>query len=565
MKQLRPFQVESHIALLSDFKKNNQSVLLCLPTGTGKTFTTTSFIDTYNDELDINYCLWITHKEELIDQSALSLMLSCAPDELAMAIITLYEQCDESYLELLRFVKSNISNLFLAETLIDAVRWISENMGLIKQNVFMPEKKIVLASVQTLINRLDQLQSVSYGMIVIDEAHLALAPTWRTCINVIQHKYRLGLTATPERMDGISMSNLFGKISYEYSLFNAIQQGYLCEIDAYRIRTNVNLDNVKTTAGELNAKDLRIVDNPLRNQLAVDEYKRLLLGRKTLAFTVDMEHAVNLKKKFIENGVNADLIVSDKNICPDRREPIQKFTKGDTDILINVEMLTTGFDYPEIGGLMMLRPTKSKTLYSQMVGRGTRLKNADFVQHFGQNMIVLDFVDVTSKHNLINTFTLEDGKPIQEKCFITKEKKEAFLMQLEKQRRESKIDRITDQNVRINLIVLPDMTVKYDPRMQYESMTEKQAEILRKAGYDLTTTEFTKAQAFEIIGRQPANFSECAMLKQWGYDVTKGVTKFQAAQVMKTMSEKFAKDAAKRQAKREQVLESKNKTPKNHE
>jgi superfamily II DNA or RNA helicase len=541
MKQLRYYQKEAHVAINNDYSNNVNSVLLQMATGTGKTFTTTSYIQQNSES--IKNVLWLTHKEELIDQSSLSLMLSlCNDDELSEGILELYKQHDDSFVDLM--TKSESGDMFsISDRLMPAFDWVKTNMGLIKQKIGQYDRPFVVASIQTAARRLTQLSQRSYDLIVIDEAHLALSKTWMDVCSSVPHKHKLGLTATPERMDGVAMDQLFDKISYVYDLKKAIDDGNLCQIEALRVKTDVNLDKVRTTAGELNSKDLAIVDCPERNNLICDRYFEKAEGKKTLVFASSITHAVNLTRTMRNRGINADIVVSDKEICPDRRGAIKKFTQGKTDVLVNVEILTTGFDYPNIGCIILARPTKSRNLYIQIIGRGTRLKDQKYIDKFGQKVLIMDIVDVTSRHSLINAYSLDYGKRIEDRIFLTDEQRERLLAKREKQddERMSKIDRVTQNDTRVNLMQLPELKTHDLATMDRQYMSPKQEILLRSLGYPVDDNSYTKADAFQIIGNQEAKSNEVALLKSMGYDVTLGATHYQYIEAQNQKLEEYKK------------------------
>jgi superfamily II DNA or RNA helicase len=542
MKKLRYYQVEAQEALLKDFKAGKKSLLLQMATGTGKTFTTTSFIEKNQDI--IKNVLWLTHREELIDQSALSLMLSMSSDEkLQRQIKRVFARHGDSYVSLARSLE--MGTLFSEDK--DAIQWIKENMGLIKRNINQYDKKVVVASVQTATRRINQLAKKHYDLVVIDEAHLALSKSWKNVCDTVPHKFRLGLTATPERMDGVAMDQLFDKISYVYGLKQGIDDKNLCEIQAIRVKTDINIDKVRTTAGELNNKDLAIVDCEERNQLICDKYFEFANGRKALVFAINIAHAMNITKMMLNNGIKADIVVSDESICPDKRRAIRKFVKGETEVLVNVDILTTGFDYPEIGAIILARPTKSRNLYIQIIGRGTRLKNQDYVNRFGQRVIVMDIVDVTSRHSLVNAYSLDYGRRIEDRVFITEAEREELLKERESQREspDTTIDRITEEDVMVDLMALPQVKTADIERMDREEMTEKQRNKLIRLGYDVEKNIYTKGDAFQIIANQEASQIQIAHLKSMGYDTSMGATHFQYVEARNQQLKEYRKQREK--------------------
>jgi superfamily II DNA or RNA helicase len=200
-------------------------------------------------------------------------------------------------------------------------------------------------------------------------------------------------------------------------------------------------------------------------------------------------------------------------------------------------VLTAGFDHPNVGCVIMAAPTKSLTKYIQQIGRGTRLKDENYVTRFKQEVVVLDIVDVTSKHRLINTWTLDKGKTLEEKTFITKQKKLDLIAQ-----RDVKIKlNATKKDTRVNLLKLPKVKISDSIRMQ-EPASEKQLAWIAKSGYDIVNTNYTKAMCSEIISNLPATESQVWRLAKEGYDVSQGVTIAEAKLAFVALDEKKAKE-----------------------
>ena len=410
MKYLRKYQEKAISKVTDSLNKNIKNQLLVMATGTGKTFTAANIIKD-------NKTLWITHTEELINQSAKVMR-------------------DEGF-----------------------------STGIIKQDKMELDNEVVVASIQTLWRRLDKIDSKEFDMLIVDEAHMAMARTWQRAFNHFDADLKLGLTATPWRADGMPLGDLFDKIVYQYNIQDGIKDKYLSELDAYRIRTQVSIDSVKTTAGELNSKDLRIIDCPERNDLIVDKYIEYADQRDTIVFCVDVEHAMNLSRTFEERGITSSFVVGDKQLCPNREERIENFKKGEIKVMCNVMVLTHGFDYPEVSCIIMACPTKSLTKYFQCIGRGTRLKeNYD-------ECIILDVVDVSKRHKLINTWTLDKDKPIEEQVFTTSEKKRAHT---EKKYKEIESFDLIGKDVKVDLFEVPVINKSYYTEAFRQPATEKQ-------------------------------------------------------------------------------------------
>ena len=464
MKHLRTYQEKAIEKVTNSLNKNIKNQLLVMATGTGKTFTAANIIKG-------NKTLWITHTEELINQSA------------------------------------------------EVMREEGFSTGIIKQDKMELDNEVVVASIQTLWRRLDKIDEKEFDMLIIDEAHMAMARTWKKAFNHFSTSLKLGLTATPWRADGMPLGDLFDEIVYQYNIQDGIKDRYLSELDAYRIRTQLSIDSVKTTAGELNIKDLRIIDCEERNNLIVDRYLEYAEHRPTLVFCVDVEHAINLSRVFEENGISSSFVVGDKQLCPDRADRIKRFKDGEIKVMCNVMVLTHGFDYPEISCIVMACPTKSLTKYFQCIGRGTRLKRNY------KECIILDVVDVSKRHKLVNTWTLDKDKPVEEQVFTTEEKKK---VQAEKKRKEIESFELHKQDVKIDLFEIPSVSKNFYSDAFKHPATEKQLRWLSTLGYDILEDNYTKGMASKIIGNLPATDKQLKRLSHEGYKVNETLTRDEA-------------------------------------
>lgn len=441
------------------------------------------------------------------------------------------------------------NSLFLAhsEELIEqAVRDMEKfhgfmNVGVIKKERFEVDKKVVVASPQTLTNRLTKISPEHFDLVQIDEAHRYMAKTWLAAVNHFKPRLRLGWTATPYRLDGLSLANMFDDITFEYNIDRGISDGFLCELDGIRIKTDIDLSKVHKQAGDFNLGELSsLVDIPARNELIYESYVKYANERQAVGFCVDIKHCINLKSVFDKHGVPCEIMVSDQSVCPDRSGVDRRFREGKTKVLLNVQILIEGWDYSDVGTVLMARPTESLTFYMQAVGRGTRLKSQEFRAKFGvNNCVILDFVDVSGKHSLINTWTLDKGKSAKNKIFVTPEKREKlYEAELERERSAARITGKVSQDTKVNLLKLPEIKV-YGGEWTNDMATEKQLEYLKKLGLWVEGVEYTKGMCSEAISNSPAESWQIKRLAKWGYDISGGnVTNGQYQKVMnKLMSD----------------------------
>lgn len=346
-------------------------------------------------------------------------------------------------------------------------------------------------------------------------------------------------TATPHRADGASLGDIYDEICYQYSLFNAINDGYLCELDAIACQTDLSLDDVHTMAGDLNQKELRqTVNTPQRNKFIVERYKQYADGLQNLVFAVDVQHAQDICQAFKDAGYIAEFIVGDEELTPDRREMIDRFKTGKTTILVNVQILTAGFDYPGIKCLTLACPTKSLTKFFQQIGRCTRPltgvidglntpeeRKAAIAASGKPKAIVLDIVDTTSRHRIVNTWTLDKTVPIEQKTFVTTAKR-GQLFKEEEERKESvrKLEATRKKDERINLFAMPEFKQPTSIKMT-EPATQPQLDWLKRLGYDVVNNTYTKGSASAIISGLPAAPKEIKEVRALGYDAPMNATK----------------------------------------
>lgn len=301
------------------------------------------------------------------------------------------------------------------------------DVGIIKGQIFDSSKKIVIASAQTIWRRLDKMHRNMFDLVIADEVHHYLAPTFIKPLEFFNMKLLQGYTATPTRLDGLNFSNIFDEITYTYDIKQGIDDKFLCELDATRIKTMIDIKDVPKTAGDFNVKHLSTsVNIPQRNELVVTKYNEKSLGRQGIVFCVDIQHAEDMKNMFNNYNIKAESIHSEMSI-DERRLINHKYKTGKIQILTNVNILTEGWDYADLGIIMMARPTMSLALYMQMIGRGTRLKSEAFKDRFGvDNCAVLDFVDNVGKHKLVNTWSLDKNKSPAERTFVTSQKRKSL-------------------------------------------------------------------------------------------------------------------------------------------
>ena len=252
---------------------------------------------------------------------------------------------------------------------------------------------VVVASVPTLgraeSERILKYPKDYFKAIIIDEAHHAAAPTYRRILDYFNPHLLVGVTATPQRSDKTRLTDVFDEIVYYKTIQDLIEEKWLCPLVGYRINTDTDISGVATNEGDYIASQLEdVIDNPVRNATIVAAYNNLVPGSKAIVFCAGVKHARNVALSFGQAKVPTEIILGETDA--DEREAIyQRFAAGETRIIVNVGVLTEGFDEPSVETIILARPTRSTLLYTQIVGRGTRLNESK------AHCTVIDIADTT--------------------------------------------------------------------------------------------------------------------------------------------------------------------------
>ena len=343
--ELRPYQFEAKLAILSEWQKGISKTLLVLPTGTGKTIVFSKLIEDLvrNGER----VLVLAHRGELLDQAADKLSKSTG-------LCCATEKADESCIG----------------------SWF----------------RVVVGSVQSLMRkkRLNKFDSSYFDTIIIDEAHHSISDSYQRVLNHFENAKVLGVTATPDRGDMRNLGMYFESLAFEYTLPKAIKEGYLSPIKAQTIPLKLDLSSVKQQAGDFKLSDLGTALDPYLYQIA-DEMAKTCMDRKTVVFLPLIKTSQKFCSILKSKGFDAVEINGNSS---DRAEILADFDTGKYNVLCNSMLLTEGWDCPSVDCIVPLRPTKIRSLYAQMVGRGTRLyPDKDY-------LLLLDFLWHTERHDL---------------------------------------------------------------------------------------------------------------------------------------------------------------------
>jgi superfamily II DNA or RNA helicase len=213
----------------------------------------------------------------------------------------------------------------------------------------------------------------NFNLLIFDEAHRSYAKKAKEAIDYFKEidAKCLGLTATPERLDGKSLLDIYDKLSYKKTLIELINEGYLTDLKCYKVKTRHKVKDLRYHAGDIAPSVLKQLDVDSRNAIILDVYQKNCKEKKTLVFCLNVNHAKIMAKDFKDFNIKAEAIYGELSKSK-RSEILRKFRSGEIDVLCNCQLLTEGFDEPSIEAIILARPTKSKTLYCQMVGRGVR-------------------------------------------------------------------------------------------------------------------------------------------------------------------------------------------------
>lgn len=373
--------------------------------------------------------------------------------------------------------------------------------------------QIVVASVQTMTRekRMQAYAKNAFSAIIIDEAHHAAAESYTRILDYFSSAYVLGVTATADRADKKSLSCVFQSVAYEYLLNDAIRDGYLSRIEAQSIPIKIDIQHVSTSNGDYAASELGGALEPYLESIA-DEMQAVCENRKTVVFLPLIATSRKMCALLQERGLRACEVNGETE---NRAEILQKFEDGTYNVICNSMLLTEGWDAPAVDCIVVLRATKSRALYVQMVGRGTRLAPGK------DKLLLLDFLWMTGKHELVRPASLFAGSKDVERA-LQKDIEKAGTAQdlqdateqaeseVQKQREDALAQKLEELKYRKARLVDPlqyEMSIcdidlqTYEPTFtwEFEGATDAQKEELARAGID--ARELSAGKASQLIDR----------------------------------------------------------------
>ena len=287
--------------------------------------------------------------------------------------------------------------------------WREATTGLFVDGYKESNAQVVCGSVQSVALNLDLFRDDEFDYLIIDEAHHATAETYQKILAYFKPKFTLGLTATPERADGIDVLEIFQKAAPKLDLKTAVEKGALVPVRCVRVKTNVDISNVRYNSVRYDLRDLEVkLCVTERNRLIVDVWREYVVNKRTIVFCVSVKHAKLMAELFQQSGVSAASVSGDMKTS-DRNQTLDRFASGEILVLCACDLLNEGWDCPQTEVVFAARPTMSKVLYTQQIGRGMRKSPGK------RHLTVFDFVDVAGRFNapytLHSLFKVKEYRP----------------------------------------------------------------------------------------------------------------------------------------------------------
>lgn len=386
--ELRPYQQQAKDAIFSEWGNGIKKTLLVLPTGCGKTIVFAKVAE--ECVKGGSRVLILAHRGELLDQAAdkigKSTGLGCATEKAEQTCIG---------------------------------SWF----------------RIVVGSVQSMMRekRLNQFPNNYFNTIIIDEAHHCISESYQKVLRHFPDAEVLGVTATPDRGDMQNLGTVFESLAYEYTLPRAIKEGYLSPIKAVTIPLKIDMSAVGVQAGDFKSGDIATALDPYLESIA-EEMEKYCSDKKTVVFLPLVKTSQKFRDILNNHGFRAAEVNGDSK---DRAEILEAFDKDQYNVLCNSMLLTEGWDCPSVDYIVVLRPTKVRSLYCQMVGRGTRLSPETNKDH----LLLLDFLWHTERHELCHPASLIcESAEVAQKMTENMEKDAGCIMDIEEAERTASED-----------------------------------------------------------------------------------------------------------------------------
>ncbi len=451
--ELRPYQQEAKDAIFTEWGNGIKKTLLVLPTGCGKTIVFAKVAEECVREG--NRVLILAHRGELLDQAADKIAKTTG---LGCAVEKAENTCIGSWF------------------------------------------RIVVGSVQSLMRekRLGQFPEDYFDTIIIDEAHHSISESYQRVLQHFPEAEVLGVTATPDRGDMKNLGTVFESLAYEYTLPKAIKEGYLSPIQAVTIPLKIDMSAVSVQAGDFKSGDIATALDPYLDRIA-EEMGKYCRNRKTVVFLPLVKTSQKFRDILNKNGFQAAEVNGESR---DRAEVLEDFAAGRYNVLCNSMLLTEGWDCPDVDCIVVLRPTKVRSLYCQMVGRGTRLASGK------EHLLLLDFLWHTERHELCHPAHLIcDSEEAAKKMTENMEKDAGYPVDIEEaektasedviaQREEALAKKLSEMKRRKRSLVDP---LQFEMSIQAEDL----AGYVPAFGWEMAPPSDKQKHALEKLGILP--------------------------------------------------------------
>lgn len=397
----RPYQETAVTAVYKEWEEA-QSTLVVMPTGTGKTVMFAEVIRRKQPDRS----MVLAHREELIWQARDKIEKMTGLD------------CD----------------IEMADYKASQGTWF--------------HRPVVISTIQSQIagrngyHRMSKFKPTDFGLLVIDEGHHATAESYRQVIDYYKQNPKLkilGVTATPDRADEEALGQIFETVAFDYEILDAINDGYLVPIEQQLVRvSDLDYSGIRTTAGDLNGADLaKVLEEEKTLQGMASASLQIIGNRKSIVFTASVAQAEMMSEIFNRHRHGMAAFVYAGTPKEVRAETLKAFSQNRIQVVCNCGILTEGYDEPGVEVIVMARPTKSRSLYSQMIGRSTRplpgivdaystadARKGGIKQSRKPSCLVIDFVGNSGRHKLVTSADILGGKLSDEVIDRAKEKAE---------------------------------------------------------------------------------------------------------------------------------------------
>lgn len=546
--KLRPYQEQAE-QCVHEALSDKRSTLVVQPTGTGKTV----LFGNVAHKWTTGRVLIIAHREELIFQAAdkIERITGEKPD-----------------IEMAEYRASRHGLMTRSNVMVSSVQTLNAGRACERcQQESLDESPFEVNDVPGakcedclggVVRRMQRFDPMEFGLLIIDEAHHSTAPTYRRIIEYFGRNPNLkvlGVTATPDRSDEEALGRVFESVAFEYGILEAINEGWLVPIQQQWITVDgLDLSSVRTTAGDLNEGDLEKIMLEEENLHGVVSPTIEVAGdRATLVFSSSVRHAELTTDIFNRHKPNSAICITGGTPKELRREMLERYSKGEYQYLCGCGVFLEGFDEPRIQVIAMARPTKSRALYAQAIGRGTRpisppieeteeLRRAAIAASSKPDVLVLDFVGNCGRHKLVSTADIlggelpdefvdeavrrakAKGKPVNMSEEFIETQRQLALEKTEADRRKAVTAKakFTARNMSPWDVfdIVPPREKGWD---RGREPSEKMTALLEKAGINTNGLSFGQAKTLisQVIGRRNhnlASFKQMKVLRRFGLD-----------------------------------------------